>query len=80
MVNPNYKFGKNLLNNNDLKRLLLVPESSTHSTCNVVSQMMILRLWSHFGPGPVHGLREMNRQMDSSSYLCNSVICTISST
>jgi hypothetical protein len=28
------------------KRLLLLPESSTHSTCNVVSQMMILKLWS----------------------------------
>jgi hypothetical protein len=41
---------------------------------------MILTLWSHFGPGPVHGLREMNRQTDSSRYLCNSVICTISST
>jgi hypothetical protein len=61
------------------KMLLLVPKSSTHSTCNMVSQMMTLTLWSHFGPGPMHGLREMNRQTDSISYLCNSVICTISS-
>jgi hypothetical protein len=57
------------------KRLLLVPESSTHSTCNVVTQMMILRLWSHFGPGLVHGQREeKNHQIDSSRYMCNSVI------
>jgi hypothetical protein len=40
--------------------------------------MMILTLWSHFGPGPVHGLRDC--QTDSSSYLCNSVICMICST
>jgi hypothetical protein len=80
MVNPSYKFGKSLLCDGDLKKVLLVPESSTHSTCNVVSQMIILTLWSHFGSGPVHGLREMNRQTDSSSYLCNSMICTISST
>jgi hypothetical protein len=46
----------------------------------VVSEMMILKLWSHFGPGPVHDWREMNRQTNSSSYLCNSVICMISST
>jgi hypothetical protein len=44
----------------------------------VVSQMMILTLWSHFDPSPVHGLRD--GQTDSSSYLWNSVICTISST
>jgi hypothetical protein len=37
------------------KRLLLLPESSTHSTCNVVSHMMILKLWSHFGSRPMHG-------------------------
>jgi hypothetical protein len=42
--------------------------------------MMIMTLWSHFGSGPVHVLRGMNRQIDSSKYLCNSVICTISST
>jgi hypothetical protein len=63
------------------KWLLLVPEISTHSTCNVLSQMMILRLRSHFGPGPMHGLREeTNRQSDSSRYPCNSLICKISST
>jgi hypothetical protein len=60
--------------------LLLVQESSTHSTCNVVIQMMILTLWSHFGLGSVHGLSEMNHQTDLSRYLCNSVICMISST
>jgi hypothetical protein len=80
MDNPNYKFGKILLNDDDLKRLLLLRESSTHSTCNVVSQMMILKLWPHFCPEPMHGLKEMNRQTNSSSYMCNSVICTISST
>jgi hypothetical protein len=80
MDNPNYKFGKSLLSDGDLKRPLLVPDNSTHSTCNVVSQMIIPTLWSHFGPGEMHGLREMNRQTNSSSYLCNSVICTISST
>jgi hypothetical protein len=62
------------------KMLLLVLESSTHSTWNMVSQMMVLTLWSHFVPGPMHGLREMNRQTDSSSYLYNLVISTISST
>jgi hypothetical protein len=59
------------------KRLLLLPESSTNSTCNAVSQMIILTLWSHFGPRVVHGLRD--GQTDSNCYLCNSVICTISS-
>jgi hypothetical protein len=43
-----------------------------------VSQMMILTLWSHFGPRLVYGL--WDGQTDSSIYLCNSVICTISST
>jgi hypothetical protein len=33
MVNPNYKFGKSLLSDGDLKKV----ETSTHSTCNVVS-------------------------------------------
>jgi hypothetical protein len=60
------------------KRLVLLPESSTNSTCNMVSQMIILTFWSHFGPRAVHGLRD--GQTDSSCYLCNSVICTISST
>jgi hypothetical protein len=60
-VNPNYKFGKSLLSYDDLKMLLLVLGSSTYSTCNVVSQMMILTIWSHFILGPMHGLREMNR-------------------
>jgi hypothetical protein len=55
MANPNYKFGKNILSDGDLKKALLLPESSTHSTCNVVSQMVFLTLWSHFGPGPMHG-------------------------
>jgi hypothetical protein len=55
LVNPNYKFGKSLLSDGDLKKLLLLLDCSTHSTCNVVSQMMILKLWSHFGPGPMHG-------------------------
>jgi hypothetical protein len=41
---------------------------------------MLLRLWSHFGPRPMHGWREMNRQTHSSWFLCNSVICMISST
>jgi hypothetical protein len=44
MVSPNYKFGKSLLSVVISKRLLLLPESSTHSTRNVVSQMMILKL------------------------------------
>jgi hypothetical protein len=60
------------------KSLLLLPESSTNTTCNMVSQMMILTLWSHFGPTVVHGFRD--GQTDSSSYLCNSVIFTIYST
>jgi hypothetical protein len=38
------------------------------------------QIMSHFGRGPMHGWREMNHQTHSSSYLCNSVICTISST
>jgi hypothetical protein len=32
--------------------LLLVPEISIHSSCNVVRMKMILPLWSHFGPVP----------------------------
>jgi hypothetical protein len=42
--------------------------------------MILLTLWSHFDPGPMHGWREMNRQTHSSRCLYNSVICTISST
>jgi hypothetical protein len=81
MVNPNYKFGKTFLVVMISKWLLLILEISTHSTCNVLSQLMILQLRSHFGPGPMHGPREeTNRKTDSSRYLCNSVICTISST
>jgi hypothetical protein len=78
MDNPNYKFRKSLLTDGDLKKADPLPESSPNSTCNVISHMMILTLWSHFGPTAVHGLRD--GQTDSSSYLCNSVICTISST
>jgi hypothetical protein len=54
-ANPNYKFGKSILSDGDLKKAAPLPERSTHSTCNVVSQMMILTLWSHLGPGPMHG-------------------------
>jgi outer membrane protein assembly factor BamD (BamD/ComL family) len=55
MANLIYKFGKNILSDGDLKKAALLLESSTHSTCNVVSQMMLLTLWSHFGLGPMHG-------------------------
>jgi hypothetical protein len=75
MVNRNYKFGKSLLCDGDLKKAAHCTRK-LHTFCG--SQMMILTLWSHFGPGPMHGLRYF--QTDSSSYLCNSVICTISST
>jgi hypothetical protein len=55
IANPNYKFGKNILSDGDLKKAAPFTRNSTHSTCNVVSQMMLLTLWSHFGPGPMHG-------------------------
>jgi hypothetical protein len=78
MDNTNYKFRRAFSRMVISKRLLLLPESSTNSASNTVSQMIILRLWSHFGPRVVHGLRD--GQTDSSCYMCNSVICTISST
>jgi hypothetical protein len=80
MTNPNYKCRKSILSDNDLNVAAPFTIISTHSTSNVLSQMMILRLLSHFGPRPEHGQREKNCQTDLSKYLCNSVICTISST
>jgi hypothetical protein len=80
MVNPNYKFGKSLLSYDDLKNVApCTRELHTfymqRGKSDDDSDVMVA-----LQPGLVHGLREMNHQTDSSRYLCNSVICTISST
>jgi hypothetical protein len=72
MVNPNYKFGKSLLSDSDLKKAAPFTRKlhtfyMQRGKSDDGSQIM-----AALRPGPMHGLREMNRQTNSSSYLCNS--------
>jgi hypothetical protein len=80
MVNPNYKFGKSLLNDDDLKTSAPCTRELHTFYMQCGKSMIILRLWSH-GPKTLHGPREeTNCQTDKGRYLCNSVICMIYST
>jgi hypothetical protein len=79
MANPNYKFGKNLLNDGDLKKAapftrklhtFYMQRGKSDDDSNIV---VALR------PGTNAWLKR-HESSNSSSYLCNLVICTISST
>jgi hypothetical protein len=69
MVNPNYKFGKSLLSDGDLKKAAPFTRKlhTFYMQCGKSDDefqiMVALR------PGLMYGLREMNRQTNSSSYL-----------
>jgi hypothetical protein len=56
MDRPNYKFGKSLLSDGDLKKAAPFTRKLHRFYMQHVSQMMILTLWSHFGPRLVYGL------------------------
>jgi hypothetical protein len=55
MVNPNYKFGKSLLSDGDLKNAAPFTRKLHTFYMQHGKSMMILKLWSHFSPGPMHG-------------------------
>jgi hypothetical protein len=48
MANPNYKFRKNILSDGDLKK-------AAPFTRKLHTFYILLKLWSHFSLGPMHG-------------------------
>jgi hypothetical protein len=81
MVNPNYKFGKSLLSDDDLKKVATCTRElhtfyMQRGKSDDESPIMVA-LWPGTNAWPKRG---DDRQTNSSRYLCHSVISTISST
>jgi hypothetical protein len=79
MTNPNYKFGDIILRDDDLNGAAPCTRDIHTFFMQCCKDEDDSPIMVTLRPGTGGGLREKNLQTDSTRYLCNSVICMISS-